>query len=788
MYRIPSILGRQTLRSRSQLNNTNTSQLLENPNNVINGRVSCRSKSSRRLGSRDNPPYVSKAIIAAGLGLGGTFIVCGTFPGARRVVEEKVPIMREVFNVFFVNSPHFVPKNKKKVEEDLPSLLPALTKVPEVVENVVEEAVEEVADEAVVEAVEEVAVVVEEIAVDVIVATDDAVVEEVVTEATVLEEEDLQAELVEVTEETSPDVALIVEEPTDVIEAAPAEELTVLAEETTVVPDEVIVDVSEEYVVVEAPEVVEEEMQKQILQQEIQRQTQILVTEAENLRIILDDTATTKSSAIRMMHGYIAQFSQALLVVKQDPAYTSIWDAIMAVDHSIRDSIALVKTKESEVKSQVDNMSTVIVDLRTHGDSEVADKAEKLIATSHEQLGGCEAEMCGLMRTVDILLGLRERIDASPERLQTYLRGFVPDLLKLLGSGAVDLDSLSIQDALLMLSLERPSLVYAQQELRDAEKQVEFEAILQQQKEEVFKEAESHLGNVLEQVQSEKSEELEERVLELKEEHANHLAQQLQAQEEQHQQLLREEAAKLEAELAEQHRVELEAKLKVKEDEHQHEVEAKLSTLGGIESKIVDVLEVGSKSRKTQQLWAAVHALSESLNDIVENGRSKKLSIELSNILGCDENDPILAQIISSFPDRASKSGVIPETVLFQDFKEKKRLCQRVAYVDDTNKSLMVYAFSYIKSWFVISSFYRQQPDQGVDIESLGPFEILEKAEYFIEQGDLEQAAKFMSQLKGVGRKLCAGWLDEVRLLLETKLLTNFLKAYAGSIVFVEDE
>jgi len=70
----------------------------------------------------------------------------------------------------------------------------------------------------------------------------------------------------------------------------------------------------------------------------------------------------------------------------------------------------------------------------------------------------------------------------------------------------------------------------------------------------------------------------------------------------------------------------------------------------------------------------------------------------------------------------------------------------------------------------------------AIDIDKLTSYEILAKAEYFIQQGDLETAAKLMSQMKGVARKLCGDWLNEVRLLLETKQTAILLQAYAASI------
>ena len=141
----------------------------------------------------------------------------------------------------------------------------------------------------------------------------------------------------------------------------------------------------------------------------------------------------------------------------------------------------------------MNNINAVITDLRAHGASEIADRAEQLILASHEQLTSCQSEMNNLNTISHILSGLRERIECSPVSLQTYLRGFIPDLMKLLTSGDLKgLESLSAHDALMLLSLQRPSLVYADQEAKDAERRAEFDVLLEQQKVEVLKEAGEH--------------------------------------------------------------------------------------------------------------------------------------------------------------------------------------------------------------------------------------------------------------------------------------------------------
>lgn len=137
--------------------------------------------------------------------------------------------------------------------------------------------------------------------------------------------------------------------------------------------------------------------------------------------------------------------------------------------------------------------------------------------------------------------------------------------------------------------------------------------------------------------------------------------------------------------------------------------------------------------------------------------------------------------MVESIPEQAALFGVIPEKELMNRFKQVKHECKKVAMVGEGD-SIGMYLLSYVKSLFVISTWYLQDAHCAIDLNELTNYEILAKAEYFIQEGDLETAAKLMSQLEGVPRKLCGDWLNEVRLFLETKQTSLLLQAYAASL------
>jgi len=54
---------------------------------------------------------------------------------------------------------------------------------------------------------------------------------------------------------------------------------------------------------------------------------------------------------------------------------------------------------------------------------------------------------------------------------------------------------------------------------------------------------------------------------------------------------------------------------------------------------------------------------------------------------------------------------------------------------------------------------------------------------YFVDQGDLLQAAKYANLLRGPSRHVVSGWLEETTSLLEVKNAAQTLAAYASLLV-----
>ena len=144
------------------------------------------------------------------------------------------------------------------------------------------------------------------------------------------------------------------------------------------------------------------------------------------------------------------------------------------------------------------------------------------------------------------------------------------------------------------------------------------------------------------------------------------------------------------------------------------------------------------------------------------------------------ENNETVQFVLETIPESATVQGVATEEGLKKRFEVVKRICKRVAMVDN-NGSLWTYLLSAIRSFLVFETHAKRDIVQDIDPEAITPYEILAKAQHCVEEGDLELAVKFMSLLNGLPRKLARDWLREARVYLETKQASEFLLAYLAS-------
>lgn len=149
------------------------------------------------------------------------------------------------------------------------------------------------------------------------------------------------------------------------------------------------------------------------------------------------------------------------------------------------------------------------------------------------------------------------------------------------------------------------------------------------------------------------------------------------------------------------------------------------------------------------------------------------------------EGDELVKVVLDGVPAEAKTRGVYPEEALRERFVKVEQLARRCAIVPAENASLPTYLLSFVQSAFILTpssvltaAELRNEP---VDVSHFDTYDILNRAKYHMERGDLVQTLKYMNLLQGQPRKIAADWLKEARLLLETQQATNILMAHAAT-------
>ena len=191
------------------------------------------------------------------------------------------------------------------------------------------------------------------------------------------------------------------------------------------------------------------------------------------------------------------------------------------------------------------------------------------------------------------------------------------------------------------------------------------------------------------------------------------------------------------------------------------------------------------KGRNARQLWLACQSLQIAIangnpDTVTWEAKIKPLSKEFAAIREAGNSHPFVNTVIDAVPEEAISRGVWSEAVLVDRFSKVHTIGRRVALIDEAGGSLFRYFLSYAQSLLVFAS-RPIEANEEVFPESLNAFKLLDNSKYCLEKGELEQALRYMNQLKGESRIAAADWIKEMRLLLETRQAADALLAHASA-------
>lgn len=169
----------------------------------------------------------------------------------------------------------------------------------------------------------------------------------------------------------------------------------------------------------------------------------------------------------------------------------------------------------------------------------------------------------------------------------------------------------------------------------------------------------------------------------------------------------------------------------------------------------------------TQQLHVAVEAVRASLQD---SHHPRPFIKELVALKEIASSDPVVDAAIGSIHPSAYQRGISSSAELIDRFRRVANEVRKAALLPE-DAGVASHASSFVLSKVM---FKKQGLAAGDDVES-----ILTRTQTFLEEGDLDNAAREMNTLGGWAKTLSRDWLGEVRKVLEVQQALEVIQTEA---------
>ncbi|KAJ3175011.1 Formation of crista junctions protein 1 [Geranomyces variabilis] len=175
------------------------------------------------------------------------------------------------------------------------------------------------------------------------------------------------------------------------------------------------------------------------------------------------------------------------------------------------------------------------------------------------------------------------------------------------------------------------------------------------------------------------------------------------------------------------------------------------------------------RSVRIHRLRAAVESLSEVLQQPYQSSLVKE--VEVLRVAAGDVEDsfPLVAAVAASIPADLARSGVPTLFQLEHRFRSTAAAVRSAQFMPTDGGPLSHIASTALSKL----AFKKRGLVNGDDVEA-----VLARAEWYLEEGDIDAAAREMNQLKGWPRRLSADWLKGARAYLEVKQAVEVVETH----------
>ncbi|KAG6464594.1 hypothetical protein O3G_MSEX014622 [Manduca sexta] len=292
---------------------------------------------------------------------------------------------------------------------------------------------------------------------------------------------------------------------------------------------------------------------------------------------------------------------------------------------------------------------------------------------------------------------------------------------------------------------------------------------------------EAKVEDMIKSERIEREKEFQKRSLAIQAEANRHLKEQLKKQFEIQQEVLQDRLSKKEKEVMAKFSRSVSEQVEKERVQFKKELAAMAGKLQAIEQTLKQRAKAEAEARRSQSLWAAAEAL---LAATRRQAPETRVDGELTALEKAGKDDKLVQTILKGIPAEVREKGIVTERSLRERFDKMEKTAAKVALVGRDGASLPVYFLSWLQSKLLFQKFSEIPKDEldnlPTDFTKLDTFDIIQRARYYMDQGDLGAALRYVNLLQGSARAAAAAWARAARHHLETRQAAHALMAHAS--------
>ncbi|XP_046972875.1 MICOS complex subunit Mic60-like [Vanessa cardui] len=204
-----------------------------------------------------------------------------------------------------------------------------------------------------------------------------------------------------------------------------------------------------------------------------------------------------------------------------------------------------------------------------------------------------------------------------------------------------------------------------------------------------------------------------------------------------------------------------------------------------VEDKLNVRLKAESETKRSQDLWIAGSSLLAATKKGEPYVNVNKELNAIEKAAGAE--DQLVTTVLKAVPESIRETGLVPESVLKAKYHQMEKLALKVALVEQDGAPLPVYFMSWLQSTLLfmkISGIPQEEVDKMPEepFSDLDTFDLLQRARFWMERGNLAAAIRYVNSLEGASRAAAASWYDAARAHLETRQAAEAVIAHAAAI------